>query len=180
MKIEPIDFKNYKVPCWDEYFMRMVYLVASKSKDYYTKIGSVIVKDNRIISTGYNGMPERTNDNDESRQYRPNKYLYFSHAERNAIYNAAKYGISTQNTKLYVTCTPCSECCHAIIQSGIRTVLIHKQFDDIRNELSVKTNKWIGNTDVTIKLFKEAGIEMLKFNLLLNLDGYFDGKIIKI
>ena len=50
-------FENYKAPCFDELFMRMVYLTATKSKDPSSKIGAVIVKDNRVISTGYNGFP---------------------------------------------------------------------------------------------------------------------------
>ena len=76
---------------WDTLFMSMVYLVAMKSKDDSTHLGAVIVsQDNEIRSFGYNGLARGINDDVVERQERPEKYFWFEHAERNAIYNAGR------------------------------------------------------------------------------------------
>ena len=112
-------------PSWDEYFMTMAYLVASRSTDESTHAGAVIVRpDNSVVSTGYNG-PVRGEDNPP--QTRPEKYLYFEHAERNAIFNAAKHGSSLDGCKLYVNFVPCADCARAIVQSGIKEIIVHVQ-----------------------------------------------------
>src|ERR1019366_1039390 len=78
---------------WDEYYLNMLELVASKSKDKSTKVGVIVVgPDNEIRSTGFNSFPRGINDDLEERQLRPAKYLYIEHGERNAIYNAARVG----------------------------------------------------------------------------------------
>jgi dCMP deaminase len=88
-------------------------------------MGAVIVGENNSIrSTGLNGFPRGIDDYNLARQERPEKYFWMEHAERNAIYNAAEAGISTRNTRIYVTCHPCAECMRAIIQSGIKKVII--------------------------------------------------------
>jgi len=79
-----------EIPEWNVWFMQGVYWVASKSKDPKTKIGALIVKDTRIISTGYNGIPIGVDDNVETRHQRPEKYKWYEHGERNAIYAAAR------------------------------------------------------------------------------------------
>ena len=74
---------------WVEYFYNIANEVKNKSKDKRTQIGAVIVgKNKEIVSTGYNSFPRGINDWDEERQERPEKYYWFEHAERNAIYNA--------------------------------------------------------------------------------------------
>ena len=76
---------------WQKYFYEMANLVAKKSKDKSTQIGAVIVgPDNEIRSTGYNSFPTGLNDDLEIRQQRPEKYYWIEHAERNALYNAAR------------------------------------------------------------------------------------------
>ena len=78
---------------WDLFFMKMVYLVANKSKDISTKIGAVIVNDNnQIIKIGYNGFPIGVDDSIKERFERPLKYSYTAHAEANAIFFAARDG----------------------------------------------------------------------------------------
>ena len=86
---------------WDEYFINIAEQVKLKSKDKNTQIGVVIVgKDNSIVSTGYNSFPRGIDDNIDERQEKPEKYFWFEHAERNAIYNAARIGVSTLGTTL--------------------------------------------------------------------------------
>src|SRR5438045_6573381 len=107
-----------KIPSWDEYFMRHVYLVASKSKDTRTKIGAVIVRDKRIISEGYNGICQGVYDHIESRYVKPKKYFFFEHGERNAVYGCARHGIATLGAKIYTQGIPCADCARAVIQAG--------------------------------------------------------------
>lgn len=105
---------------WDEYFIRMAFLVASKSKDTSTKVGAVIVgPDHEVRSTGYNGFPRKVKDDVLERLERPEKYLWVVHAEQNAIYNAARVGIATNGCTMYLNWEPCSICAGAIIQAGI-------------------------------------------------------------
>ena len=86
---------------WKDYFVSIAEQVKEKSKDIKTKIGAVIVgKDNEILSTGYNSFPRGLNDNVVQRQERPEKYFWFEHAERNAIYNAARIGVSLKQSKI--------------------------------------------------------------------------------
>ncbi len=88
-----------------EYFLNIAESVKLKSKDRRTQIGAVIVgKDNEIVTTGYNSFPRGINDDVEERQQRPEKYFWFEHAERNAIYNAARIGVSLRDTTMYLTC----------------------------------------------------------------------------
>ena len=82
---------------WVEYFRNLAHQVKLKSKDESTQIGAIIVgKDKEIVSTGYNSFPRGLTDDIKSRQERPEKYYWFEHAERNAIYNAAIIGVSTK------------------------------------------------------------------------------------
>ncbi|MBC8555659.1 MAG: dCMP deaminase family protein [Candidatus Brocadiales bacterium] len=113
-------------PDWDQYFMTIAYLAASRSTDQSTHVGAVIVtQDNAIVSTGYNG-PVRGEVYDTP-QERPEKYLYIEHAERNAIYNAARHGTKLDQCKLYVNFLPCADCARAIVQSGITEVIAHTE-----------------------------------------------------
>ena len=87
------------MPSWDEYFLTLCDAVALKSKDRSTKLGCVIVGvGHEVRSTGYNGFPRGVNDNVDARHQRPEKYKWTEHAERNAIYNAARCGVSVLRT----------------------------------------------------------------------------------
>jgi len=104
---------------WDEYFDRMLDAVAAKSKDSSAKIGCIIVgPDHEIRSTGFNGFPRGVKEN-KVRNARPNKYAWTEHAERNAIYNAARNGIHLLGCTAYIRWFPCVDCARAIVQSGI-------------------------------------------------------------
>lgn len=105
---------------WDMYFLNLADTIALKSKDESNKIGAIIVgPDHEIRSTGYNGFPRGFDDADPAKQERPIKYKYFEHAERNAIYNAARFGAALKDCTLYCKWPPCSDCARAIIQAGI-------------------------------------------------------------
>lgn len=110
---------------WDLRFMEMAKLISTWSKDRSTQVGVVVVKDGRIISTGYNGFPRGVNDTIESRHERPAKYQWTEHGDRNALYDAAARGVSLQGCTMYIHSStvgvefPCCDCARGIIQSGI-------------------------------------------------------------
>ena len=108
-----------KRPDWDTYFGLLAKMIAIKSDDEETKIGSIIVDEqNRIVSTGYNGTPRGTN----LPTTRPEKYPFMVHSEKNALLFAPAL---LQNHKLYVThLYPCTDCAKAICQKGISEVII--------------------------------------------------------
>ena len=146
---------------WDKYFLDISEVIKTKSKDKYTKIGAIIVnEDNVILSTGYNSFPKGLNDNLEDRQERPIKYFYFEHAERNAIYNAAKNGIKLNGSKMYITSgIPCADCCRGIINSGIKTVYC-KEICTTNNK-----EKWEESQRISMEMFNECGVEVIFYNL---------------
>lgn len=143
---------------WDEYFINIAQQIKLKSKDQKTQIGVVIVgKDNEIVSTGYNSFPRGINDDLQERQERPEKYYWFEHAERNAIYNAARIGVSTLNTTMYMTCDiSCADCARGIINAGITKVVFCKS--------NKPWNKvWQDSAERSIRMFEEAGIDVKYF-----------------
>jgi dCMP deaminase len=113
---------------WNEYFFKIAHVVMSKSKDPSTKVGAVIVgPHHEIRSTGYNDLPRGMDDSNPKYRERPLKYDVTVHAERNAIYNAARVGVPTNECVLYLGHSPltgiCSGCAQAIIQAGITHVI---------------------------------------------------------
>ena len=88
---------------WTEYFLGLAEQVKLKSKDQSTQIGAVIVgEDNEVLSTGYNSFPRGMDDSKQERQERPEKYFWFEHAERNAIYNAARVGTPLKLSLIHI------------------------------------------------------------------------------
>lgn len=139
---------------WDERFFQLAQYIGSWSKDTSRGLGAVITtKDNRIVSVGYNGFPSGSNDTIEERYERPQKYDYTEHAERNAIYNAARIGVATMGCTIYVAWFPCVKCTRAIIQSGIdRIVCTAPDFD----------NKTFGREfKISQELLIECGVEII-------------------
>ncbi len=151
-----------KRPDWDELYITMCYLVGMRSKDPHTHVGAVIVdSENVLVSTGYNSLP-RGIDIDENlyRISRENgeKYYWLEHAERNAIYNAARRGTTLKECKIYIPWIPCTDCARAIIQTGLSEVIIHKNGQDFYDK---NTNgKWTASYNKTTTMFKEASIKM--------------------
>lgn len=109
---------------WDERFMGVAREVASWSKDRSRKVGCVIVGPGmEIRATGYNGFPRGVNDDVEERHVRPAKYRWTEHAERNAIYNAARAGVSTMGCTAYLPWYPCMDCARGLVQAGIAVLV---------------------------------------------------------
>lgn len=148
---------------WDNYFKDIAETVKLKSKDESTKIGAVIVgDDNEIISTGYNSFPRGLNDDLPERQERPEKYNWFEHAERNAIYNAARIGVSVKGARMYLTCgVPCIDCARGIINSGIKKIYCVKG-ESITHGLSGK--HWEENITKAETMLVECGIEICYYS----------------
>lgn len=133
------------LPSWDAYFIRMAMLVSEKSKDTSTKVGCVLVgPHDQVLSTGFNGFPrgvaETVTEYETSpgafhswkrtflhpdRWTRPVKYEFAEHAERNAIYNAARHGVKLDGARAYLNweACPCTDCARAFIQAGIVEVV---------------------------------------------------------
>jgi len=108
---------------WDKRFLELAKHIASWSEDRSTKVGCVLVGPNKEIrATGYNGFPRGIKDKEE-RHERPAKYDWTEHAERNAIYNAARTGVPLEGTTAYLQWFPCVDCARALIQSGITEVV---------------------------------------------------------
>src|SRR5437660_184888 len=105
---------------WDQRFMELAGFVAGWSKDRSRQVGCVIVApDNSLRSIGFNGFPRGLNDDHDHRHERPAKYFWTEHAERNAIYAAARNGIPLAGCRMYLPWFPCVDCARAIVQAGI-------------------------------------------------------------
>ena len=149
---------------WDEYFMGIAMLSAMRSKDPNSQVGACIVRDNKILSLGYNGMPIGCDDDimpwGREGNELETKYMYVCHSELNAILNAGK---DLHGSTMYVTLFPCNECAKAIIQSGIkRIVYLDDKYRDANNNVAAR------------HMFKITGVETKKYepsarNVTLNL-----------
>ena len=169
---------DLKIPSWDELFMRHAYLISSKSKDTRTKIGAVLIRDKRVISEGYNGIPIGVCDCKSERFERPEKYFWFEHAERNSVYACARYGIASQGTIMYTQGVPCADCARACIQAGIKEVVVHKQWQEYENKFNWE--KWIDSTKRSTAMLEEAGISVRVFDMTLGLQSMLDGKVVDV
>ena len=126
-------------PSWDEYFMRICLDVASRATCVRRKVGAVIVKDKRILTTGYNGAPAgithctadtclRTLNNVPSGE--KHELCRGLHAEQNAIIQAALHGVSINDAVIYITNQPCSICTKMLINSGIKKIIYKEPYND--------------------------------------------------
>lgn len=119
------------IDSWDEYFLEMAVTASRKSKDPRCQVGAIIVRENRIVSTGFNGLARDVFDDPSLLGDPEEKLRWICHAEQNAILNAARDGVRLQDTTIYVTKFPCLACCNAIVQAGIAAVYTHdKKFWD--------------------------------------------------
>lgn len=148
---------------WDKRFMDLAFTVGEWSSCYKQDrhVGAIIVKDKRIVTTGYNGAPSGVSscvDRDECirqtmgiKSGTCHEICYAVHAEQNAIIQAAKLGVSVEGATLYCTHQPCVICAKMIINSGIKKVIYKLGYPD----------------DFSLKLFKEAQVEVVKFDDLV-------------
>ena len=135
---------------WNDYFLEMAHLVASKSKDPNTKVGCVIVTEDKVVAaTGYNGLPRGVADKPE-RMERPAKYLWTSHAEENAVAQAARVGMPLKGGVAYVTHMPCSRCARTLVQAGVTAVIVDSGTTSMPKE----------EFEVAMQMFNEAGVEV--------------------
>ena len=122
-----------------QYFMKVAKLTSDYSTCARIEVGAVLVKENRIISVGYNGVRsgkqhcKDINWPKDLEQFKKEhgewSQLNEFHAEANILSNAAKNGISTNDTELFVTLSPCVPCARMIINSGVKKVFFHKEYD---------------------------------------------------
>ncbi len=136
---------------WDYRFLDLAQLVSTWSKDPSKQIGAVAIGDKRqILAQGYNGFPRGVIDSEDRYADRQRKYELVVHAEMNVIYNASYNGVSLDGSTLYVHGLPvCSECAKAVIQVGVRNVIMRKQ---------VPEERWLDSWMRTKAMFKEAGV----------------------
>jgi dCMP deaminase len=164
------EFINYNPPSWDVWFMKQVYLAAEKSKDPSTKIGAVLVRDKHVISTGFNGFPIGVLDKKERYADREVKYDLVVHAEDNSVLSAARFGFPTLGATLYTQWTPCCECSKSVIQAGIKNIVIHKQWGEMRY------SRWAESCKVSKIMLREAKIPIHILDAKLGLTAYRNGK----
>jgi dCMP deaminase len=135
-------------------FLHIAAEIASASKCVSKQVGAVIVKDGRILSTGYNGTPAGfTNCCDYwNNEYTPEHHewskTYEIHAEMNAIIWAAREGISIDGASIYVTLEPCSECSKNLIASGIRRIVYAKEYEHTHSKV---ISKFLEDNGVSIE-----------------------------
>ncbi|MBI4360680.1 cytidine deaminase [Candidatus Micrarchaeota archaeon] len=143
-------------PSWDEYFMGIAKMASTRSNCIKRKVAAVIVKDKRIISTGYNGTPRGTRNCNEGGCPRCNNFspsgasleeCLCSHAEENAIVQSSYHGVSIAGSTIYSTFSPCLLCAKMIVNAGIREVVYVAEY-------SV--------SDTAKKMLQEAGVQLRK------------------
>jgi len=138
---------------WDKRFLELAKHISDWSKDPSTKVGCVVVgEDREIRSTGFNGFPRGIEDKIERLEDREQKYPMICHAEENAIMHAARIGISLKECTAYVTWPPCTRCARSLIQAGILTVIYPKNTEI--------PDRWASDFELSMDMFKEAGIEL--------------------
>ncbi len=152
----PVELKR---PSWDEYFTNIAREIATRSNCIKRKVGAVIVRDKRIVSTGYNGTPRGVKNCNEGGCARCSSFAeggtkldecLCSHAEENAIVQAAYHGISTKGATLYCTYSSCLTCSKMIINAGIEKVVYNAEYP-----LSNRA----------LQMLQEAGVEAKKISI---------------
>lgn len=164
MQTLPTVLKSEKRPGWDEYFMEIAEVVAGRSTCLRRKVGAIVVKDRRILATGYNGAPVGLKHCMEVGCLRELKGVPPGerhelcrglHAEQNALIQAAVYGTAIQGAVYYVTHQPCVLCAKVLINAGIKKVVFKGEYPD----------------HMALELFKEAGVELVNYERQNNLEG---------
>ncbi len=126
-------------PSWDEYFMEVAHVVQKRSTCMRRHVGAVLVKEKRILATGYNGAPAGLPHCHETGCLRKqlnipsgerHEICRGAHAEQNAIAQAALLGVSTRDSEIYITAHPCSVCAKILINAGVTRIVYEKDYPD--------------------------------------------------
>lgn len=145
-------------PTWDEYFMSIADMVKTRATCMRRQVGAVIVRDKRILTTGYNGTPTGLKHCGEVGCLRDELKIPSGerhelcrgiHAEQNAIIQAAVSGVSIQDSTIYVNLSPCILCTKMIINAGITRIVTKEPYND----------------SLALKMLEESGIEYVKLNV---------------
>lgn len=116
-------------PSWDEYFLQLCDLVATRATCQRLKVGSVLVKERKVISTGYCGAPKGTPDCFEEGCYMVDSHCIRTiHAEINAVVQAAYNGTSTAGSTVYVNTLPCYNCAKVLINAGVMRMVYRRDY----------------------------------------------------
>ena len=144
-------------PSWEDYFMQIAEVVATRSSCLRRHVGAVIVKNRQILTTGYNGVPrgiahceERGCLRDELRIPSGERYELCRglHAEQNAVIQAAYHGVAVNGSEMFVTLQPCVTCAKTLINAGIEAVYFRGVFPD----------------ELSMEIFKEAGTRLVRMD----------------
>lgn len=148
--------ENFARPSWDEYFIGIMHAVATRGTCDRGRSGAVIVKEKRIVCTGYVGAPRGLQHCDDvghllKESIKPNgektqNCIRTTHAEMNAVIQAALHGVQLNGSTLYCKMEPCLDCAKAIISAGIKRVVCEKRYKD---------------AELTRQFFKDAGVELV-------------------
>ncbi len=132
-------------PSFDEYFMQIAEVVSSRSTCTRKKVGAVITKERRIVSTGYNGAPHGLPHCSEvGCQMANNHCVRTTHAEQNAVIQCALHGVSSNNATVYSTASPCLICAKILVNAGIKRVVFKEKYGEKE----------------ALELFNAAGVEV--------------------
>jgi len=143
----------------DQNFINIAKEISSASKCVSKQVGAVIVKNGRILSTGYNGTPTGyTNcsthwDGEYTKEHHEWSKTYEIHAEMNAIIWAAREGISIDGATIYVTLEPCSDCSKNLIASGIKRIVYDKSYEHTNSDI---VTKFIKDNNVSIEKLEDS------------------------
>lgn len=143
-------------PSWERYFMEIAELVSSRSTCLRRQVGAVLVRDKHIIATGYNGAPRGITHCMEAGCLREklgipsgerHEMCRGTHAEQNAIIQAALHGVSTEGATLYCTNQPCTQCAKMLINAGVKQIIYEGEYPDelarqLLKEAQLATRRW--------------------------------------
>ena len=142
--------KKNKRPSWDDYFLQIADLVASRATCRRLKVGAILVKDRKIISTGYCGAPKKMPDCFEAGcLMRDDHCVRTVHAEINTVAQAAFHGVSTKDSILYANWLPCYNCAKVLINAGVNKIVYREIY---RPDPETK------------KLLKQAKVKLVRLN----------------
>ena len=142
-------------PTWDDYFLQMAHVVARRSTCLRRRVGALLVRDKRILATGYNGAPSNLPHCEQAGCLRDamgipsgerQELCRGLHAEQNAIIQAARHGVDTRDSALYCTTQPCVTCAKMLINAGVKRVVYRGDYSD----------------KMAVEMLTAAGVELLR------------------